>query len=54
MTVVVVTVYIVLLTVLLIVFQGIIYDIHINGKNIIIIGDGGGVICGTVNVLITI
>ena len=52
--IVVVTVHIVLLSVLLVVFPGVIYDVCNDGGNIIVVGDGGGIICGSTVVMITI
>jgi len=52
--IVVVTVHIVLLSMLLVVFPGIIDNVCNDGGNIIVIGDGGGIICRSADVMITI
>jgi len=43
-----------LLSVLLVVFSGIIDEFCNDGRNIIIISDGGGIIFGSADVMITI
>jgi len=52
--IVVVTVRIVLLSMLLVVFPGIIDNVCNDGGNIIVIGDRGGIICRSADVMITI
>jgi len=52
--VVVVLVRIVLLSMLLVVFPSIIDNICNDGRNIVVVGDGGGIICGSPDVMITI
>jgi len=52
--IVVVTVRIVLLSMWLVMFPGIIDNVCDDGGNIIVIGDGLGIICGSADVLITI
>jgi len=51
---VVVTVRIVLLSMLLVVFPGIIDNVCNDGRNIVVVGDGRGIICGSTDVMITI
>jgi len=50
---VVVTVRIVLVSTLLVVFSGIIDNVCNDGRNVVIIGDGGGIICRSADVMIT-
>jgi len=52
--IVVVTVRIVLLSMLLVVFRGIIDHVSNDGGNIIVISDGGGIICRNADMMITI
>jgi len=47
------TVHVVLLSMLLVVFPGIIDNVSNDGGNIVVIGDGGGIICGTADMMIT-
>ena len=54
MAVIVVTVHIVLLSIMLLILPGIIKNVRNDGGNIIVIGDGGGIICWSSNVIITI
>jgi len=52
--VVVVTVRIVLLSILLVLFPGIKDNLSSDGENIVVIGNWGGIICGSADVMITI
>jgi len=52
--VLVIIVYIMMLSLLLVVFLCIIDNICNDGRNIIIVGDGGGIICRSADVMITI
>jgi len=52
--VVVVTVCSVLLSMLLVVFPRIINNVWKYGWNIVVVGDGGGIICGSTDVMLTI
>jgi len=52
--VVVVTIRIVLLSMLLVVFPGVIDNVCNDGGNIVVVGAGGGITCGSADVMITI
>jgi len=48
------TIHIVLLSMLLVVFPHIIDNVCNDGGNFVVVGDSGGIICGSADVMITI